>query len=106
MLGRILNLDARLAVAATTAIVASAMLATACGADPTPTATPMPIPTPTSTPVPSEPTMTASEQLPAIGPIRTYELRNTQEWLNGEPTTIEELRRAGEVVLVDFWTYT
>ena len=61
-----------------------------------------PEPTATPTPVPA----TAEELLPPIGPVRTYELRNTQEWLNGDPTTIAALRDGGEVVLIDFWTYT
>ena len=45
----------------------------------------------------------------AVSPANTrtdYELKNTQEWLNGEPTTIAEIRDSGRVVLVDFWTYT
>lgn len=46
------------------------------------------------------------EQYPPLNTRTDYELRNTQEWLNGEPTTIEALRESGEVVLVDFWTYT
>ncbi len=27
-------------------------------------------------------------------------------WINGEATTLEELNAAGQVVLIDFWTYT
>ena len=83
--------------------------ATPTDVPPTATPTPMNTTSPTSTPTP-EPTVitaaTASELLPQIGPLRTYELRNTQEWLNGEPTTIAALREAGRVVLIDFWTYT
>ena len=83
--------------------------ATPTDAPPTATPTPMNTTSPTSTPTP-EPTditaATASELLPQIGPLRTYELRNTQEWLNGEPTTIAALGEAGRVILVDFWTYT
>lgn len=82
---------------------------TAIPPTPVPTNTPSPMPEPSPT-LPPEPTVLtaamASDQLPAIGPERTYELRNTQEWLNGEPTTIAALRDAGRVVLVDFWTYT
>ena len=101
------------------ATLAAATLAGCTGADtPTPTDTPptaMPTDTPTPTPEPTpslmpEPTVLtaamASDQLPRIGPERTYELRNTQEWLNGTATTIAALRDAGRVVMVDFWTYT
>ena len=48
----------------------------------------------------------AMEQYPPLNTRTDYELRNTQEWLNGDPTTIKALRESGEVVLVDFWTYT
>ena len=43
---------------------------------------------------------------PPVNDRIDYELRNTQEWLNGEPTNIAALRESGKVVLVDFWTYT
>lgn len=49
---------------------------------------------------------TASEELPRLGTRNDYELVNTQEWLNGDATSIKAIRDAGEVVLVDFWTYT
>jgi cytochrome c biogenesis protein CcdA/thiol-disulfide isomerase/thioredoxin len=45
------------------------------------------------------------ERLPVLG--RAPELQGTQEWFNagaGQPRTIAGLR--GQVVLVDFWTYT
>ena len=48
----------------------------------------------------------AMEQYPPVNDRTDYELRNTQEWLNGDPTTIAALRESGKVVLVDFWTYT
>ena len=48
----------------------------------------------------------AMKQYPPVNDRTDYELRNTQEWLNGEPTTIAEIRDSGRVVLVDFWTYT
>ena len=78
-----------------------------------PTATVVP---PTATAVPAEaetpywakpilPGM-AMKQYPPVNDRTDYELRNTQEWLNGEPTTIAEIRDSGRVVLVDFWTYT
>ena len=97
----------RFASVATVAAVAVAAIGCASPADPT--STPMPptptnTPEPTATPVPSP--VTAADLLPPIGPVRTYELRNTQEWLNGDPTTIAALRDVGEVVLIDFWTYT
>ena len=46
------------------------------------------------------------EQYPSLNTRTDYELKNTQEWLNGEPTTIAEIRDSGRVVVVDFWTYT
>ena len=48
----------------------------------------------------------AMDQYPPLNTRTDYELKNTQEWLNGEPTTIAEIRDSGRVVLVDFWTYT
>ncbi len=117
----------------TVAVAALAFALTSCGsgeevsepvvqiAD---TATPVPTATaaPTSTPAPTAtmappPTETpywakkiipgiAMEQYPPLNDRTDYELRNTQEWLNGDPTTIEELRESGRIVLVDFWTYT
>ena len=79
-----------------------------------PTATLAPTEVPTAAPTPTETPYWAKGFLPGIAmeqypPLNTrtdYELRNTQEWLNGEPTTIKALRESGEVVLVDFWTYT
>lgn len=49
---------------------------------------------------------TAMDLYPPLNDKTDYELRNTQEWLNGDPTTIKELRESGRIVLVDFWTYT
>ena len=105
------TLNRRIAFAATVAAVAMAVIGCASPAEPT--STPM-LPMPTNTPEPTSPPVptatptsaTAAELLPPIGPVRTYELRNTQEWLNGDPTTIAALRDDGEVVLIDFWTYT
>ena len=34
------------------------------------------------------------------------EFVGTQEWFNSEPLTLEGLIGAGQVVLVDFWTYS
>ncbi len=67
-----------------------------------PTSTHLPSPTPSSVP----PTETAAEAFPPLGTRTDWELVNTQGWLNGDPTTIANLRGEGEVVLVDFWTYT
>ena len=66
--------------------------ATATPEPPTATATPEP---PTATPTPSEPTPT---------PYPAPALAGTGEWINSEPFTLAS--RRGEVVLVDFWTYT
>ncbi len=44
-----------------------------------------------------------SVQVLSEGP---FELVNTQRWLNSEPLTIGELTGSGQVVLLDFWTYT
>ncbi len=64
----------------------------ACGTEGT-AGTPAQSPTPSPVPVP----VLSEEKL---------ELVNTQRWLNSEPTTIPELTGNGQVVLVDFWTYT
>ncbi len=85
-----------------------------------PTATTAPPPTATQAPTATiAPTATetpywakkilpgiAMEQYPPVNDRTDYELKNTQEWLNGEPTTIAEIRNSGRVVVVDFWTYT
>ena len=75
-----------------------------------PTATLVATPAPTSIKIPywakNIVPGVAMEQYPPLNTRTDYELRNTQEWLNGEPTTIKALRESGEVVLVDFWTYT
>ena len=63
-------------------------------APPVPTATPTP---PTPTPIPAEILRTGDEPL-------APELRNTGAWINSDPFTLES--RRGEVVLLDFWTYT
>ena len=65
-------------------------------------------PTPTETPYWAKNIVPgiAMEQYPPLNTRTDYELKNTQEWLNGEPTTIADIRNSGKVVLVDFWTYT
>ena len=79
---------------------------------PPPTATQAPTatiaPTPTETPYWAKKIIPgiAMEQYPPVNDRTDYELKNTQEWLNGEPTTIAEIRDSGRVVVVDFWTYT
>lgn len=39
-----------------------------------------------------------------VTPFQAPELVGLQEWINSEPTTLEELK--GKVVLIDFWTYS
>lgn len=81
---------------------------------PTATATPHPTQAPTATtePTPEPPYWTqigirdAIEQYPPLNERTDYALRNNQEWLNGAPTSIKELQDAGQIVLIDFWTYT
>ena len=119
----------------TTAMVVLGLILISCGAEegdsgdvaqvaatsaPEPTATTAPPPTATQAPtVTIAPTATetpywakqilpgmAMEQYPPVNTRTDYELKNTQEWLNGKPTTIAEIRDSGRVVLVDFWTYT
>ncbi|MXZ03770.1 MAG: hypothetical protein F4Y88_08950 [Chloroflexi bacterium] len=97
-----------------------AQTATTATSPPDPTATTAPPPTATQAPtatIAPTPTETpywakkilpgiAMEQYPPVNDRTDYELKNTQEWLNGDPTTIKELRESGRIVLVDFWTYT
>ena len=105
-----------------------AIVQVAATSAPEPTATTAPEPTATTAPEPTAtqaptatiaPTATetpywakqilpgmAMKQYPPVNTRTDYELKNTQEWLNGEPTTIAEIRDSGRVVLVDFWTYT
>ena len=106
-------------------IAAVSLLALACGstedpepaaavvptAAPTsvPTAMPEPTPEPTQppedTPTP-EPTQQVASLLPgATSPDRRApELTGLDGWLNSEPFTLAD--KQGQVVLVDFWTYT
>ena len=97
-----------------------AQIAATATSAPEPTATTPPPPTATQAPtatIAPKPTETpywakkinpgiAMEHYPPINDRTDYELRNTQQWLNGEPTTIKDLRDSGRIVLVDFWTYT
>ena len=73
-----------------------------------PTATSVPPTAPTETPYWAKKILPgmAMEQYPPVNTRTDYELKNTQEWLNGEPTTIAAIRDSGRIVLVDFWTYT
>lgn len=84
----------------------AATLALACGAaDPDPTATPIP-PTATQPPVAAtEPTSApvAFENLPRRDDA---DLMGIDAWLNTDPTTIANETSKGNVVLIDFWTYT
>ena len=51
----------------------------------------------------------ATPELPTDGLIanpRGPELTNNQMWFNSEPTSIGTLNYQGQVVLIDFWTYT
>ncbi len=81
---------------------------------PSATVTPQPTQAPTATtePTPEPPYWTqigirdAIEKYPPLNERTDYALRNNQEWLNGEPTSIKELQDAGQIVLIDFWTYT
>ena len=106
-------------------IAAVSLLALACGSteDPEPAAavvptaaptsvpTAMPEPTPEPTQPPEdpptpEPTQQAASLLPgAASPDRRApELTGLDGWLNSEPFTLAD--KQGQVVLVDFWTYT
>ncbi len=106
-------------------IAAVSLLALACGSteDPepaaaiVPTAAPTSVPTamPAPTPVPTqppadtptpEPTQPAASLLPSGGgpDRRAPELAGLDGWLNSEPFTLAD--KQGQVVLVDFWTYT
>ena len=70
---------------------------------------PSPTPEPTIDTTPYWAKLSATDAADELMPLESrtdFELVNTQEWLNGDPTTITALRDSGEVVLVDFWTYT
>ena len=82
-------------------------------ATPVPTATPeleaAPEPTAASEPT-ATPTPAATPFPPCEGSLGgavgdcAPEFAGTQEWVNSEPLTMQELR--GKVVLIDFWTYS
>ncbi len=105
------------------AAMAAALLAASCSSEPPPLAAPTstsdPAPTQDATPLPT-PAPTAEKQaapdadateeaasieLPVISD-KSFELSGTQEWINSDPFTLEELKDKGEVALIDFWTYT
>ena len=110
----------------TSALAIMLVALTSCGYDgessevvqvatsPPPTVAPTNQPSATTAPTPTETPYWAKQIMPGIAieqypPLNTrtdYELKNTQEWLNGEPTTIADIRNTGRVVMVDFWTYT
>ncbi len=87
---------------------ATATLATPTARVPLPTIVPATTIPPTETPYWAKTVSpeTVMELYPPVSSRTDYELKNTQEWLNGEPTTIAAIRDSGKVVLVDFWTYT
>ncbi len=70
---------------------------------PTPTATPTFSPTPTPEPTATAFPVNPSAEPGAIGSL-VPALTNVSGWVNTEPFAISDLR--GQVVLVDFWTYT
>ena len=104
------------------ALLTVLLVAAACGQSSTPTATPAPTSTAVTTPdseraadstpesdPPAEPTEQAVLPTPSpneAGRVGTVapEIRGVTSWLNSEPLTLAGLR--GQVVLVDFWTYT
>ncbi|MCY3656207.1 MAG: redoxin domain-containing protein [Chloroflexi bacterium] len=78
---------------------------------PTPaaTSTPTPSPTPppataTPTPTPTPPTPTPTPEPPRVRP--EIEVTGLGRWFNSEPFTIGEQVSRGNVVLIDFWTYS
>ena len=84
--------------APTAASAAAAPTPAGSAAGPAPTApTAAPTPEPTPTPLPARTRRTGDEPL-------APELRNTGEWINSEPFTLES--RRGQVVLIDFWTFS
>ena len=106
-------------------IAALSLLALACGSteDPEPAAAVVPTAAPTSVPTAMPEPTPAPTQPPAVAPTpeptqqvasllpsamspdkKAPELVGLEGWLNAEPFTMEDKR--GQVVLVDFWTYT
>lgn len=92
-------------------LAACIALAMACGGENTPPATstvapvstepPAELPAPTATPVVSDPVV--FEDLPRRDDA---DLAGIDAWLNTAPTTIAHETSMGNVVLIDFWTYT
>ena len=74
---------------------------------PTPTASPIPTPPPataTPTPTPAPPTPTPTPEPPRVRP--EIEVVGLGRWFNSEPFTIGQQLSRGNVVLIDFWTYS
>ena len=82
---------------------------------PSPTATPTPTPTATATPTPTaiataaptpppRPTPPPTPEPPRVVP--QVEVTGLGRWFNSEPFTIGQQLSAGNVVLIDFWTYS
>ena len=98
--------------------IVALIVASCSGAESTPGPTPTPGPThtpepptatatlepPTATATPEPPTATPTPSQPTPTPYPAPALAGTGEWINSEPFTLAS--RQGEVVLVDFWTYT
>ena len=75
-------------------------------ATPTPEATATPA-TPTATPRPATPTPTPRPATPAAPSVTPeIEVTGLGRWFNSEPFTIGEQLSRGNVVLIDFWTYS
>lgn len=49
-------------------------------------------------------TAASGKEVLNVSPTPAPELRGIASWINGEPTSLQELR--GSVVLIDFWTYS
>jgi thiol-disulfide isomerase/thioredoxin len=84
-------------------------LLVACGAAATPVPTATNLPTGVTPPITAStpentatPLPTATQKGPTFPPAA--EIEGIHQWLNSEPLTIAQQR--GQVVLVDFWTYT
>ena len=106
-------LGAVVVVAALAALLAAACSGGGSAADSSrPTPTPVPDSTPTPDPIIDLPTLQGLDVATEFGPYPgevgspadDFQEQDATSWINTAPLTIEGLR--GEVVLVDFWTYT
>ena len=89
------------------AIAASVFAVLACGGDSDGVTTIVIQSEPVAKVAPA-PEISVEPELQTLPVLSEYQMQlvGTQRWINSEPLTIEQLGDEGQVILIDFWTYT